>query len=419
MRQDNVTYLVTNLDEGRAPGIMAGAGSFIPSIGLATSAIDMYRTVGIHSSNLAEMSMSLTDIMSINSLSKVAEGGISSHLELQQAEVALQALLLHDFVNVITYGPKILNENGLVTYGRPDHGLRSKLGFEIAQLAEGRDWLVSPEIVSEKNGIVISSSHGGSSLIGKSIHDINPQNGPFEYGGEYVDEALNAAIFEHGLPTYLSKPSLLAPGRGQGFEKRFYHKMKISWDRAVGNMPMLICPVNPPPLLAIVMNRLNNRQDLLGTLSDLRKELVDVRLELQRLNEIITSSRSQEDIESLVKHWDQSFDDIVRESRMSNAERNRRIIGVVHKLGRSIFRPMVAFFMRQTGLTLSDIEKKIGDINDLVSESDFLVNRTVTAATFSALLRTESLQVSMKRLLTAGELASIDKSIAFSERRKG
>lgn len=410
MRTDDVLYIVTHEDEGRAPGMMAGAGSFIPSIGIATTAIDQYRTVGIYSNNLRDLGVAVTDVPSMAALSKIAEGDVRSAHDLQAAETALQALLLHDYLSVISWSPKVIYSNGLVTYGRSDFGVRTPLAFELAALAEGRDWLVAPEIVRESDGIIASSSLGESSLLGQQVAIVAGHKSGYDYDDRAVIEGVTASLFEHGLPSYLSSPALTAPRNGGGWEKRFYHKMRISWDAATQGLPAIVCAVNPPPLLAIVMHRMKRREDLLDVLRELRAELAPVRAELQQLNAVLTSARSQRDIEMLSKRWDESFASIVAESRLSDSERFRRRVGIVHQLGKAILRPMVALFTGRTGMTLSALQQHTGPIEELVKATDILADRTVTAATFSKLLQTEALQDSMKRIFYSSELASIDRS---------
>src|SRR5688572_21767281 len=105
MMEDKTTYLVTRLDE--MPGIGQGAGSYIPTFGAATTAVDQYRTVAVHQTNLPEQGAAFTDVTAAAALAKIAEGGLSTQKELEAAETALQALLLHEKVHVLTHAPKI------------------------------------------------------------------------------------------------------------------------------------------------------------------------------------------------------------------------------------------------------------------------------------------------------------------------
>ncbi len=89
MAADRTSYIVTHEDETRAGQGGRGPSSYIPTFGAPTTAIDQYRTVGIHETNLGSLSVALTDIPSVAAIAKIAEGGITDHREIEAAEVAL------------------------------------------------------------------------------------------------------------------------------------------------------------------------------------------------------------------------------------------------------------------------------------------------------------------------------------------
>src|SRR3954453_5188237 len=114
--QEHTSYIMLRPDETRGMG--DGPSSHIPSLGAATSGIDQYRRIGINSTNLPELGAAFTDITAVAAISRLAEGGISSYADLEAAETALQALLLHDIVHIIVHAPKVDYGNGLITYRR-------------------------------------------------------------------------------------------------------------------------------------------------------------------------------------------------------------------------------------------------------------------------------------------------------------
>ncbi len=413
MTADRTTYIVTRPDETSTGG--SGPGSYILTFGAATTAIDQYRTVGIHDTNIGNLSVALTDIQSVAAIAKIAEGGIVDYREIEAAEVALQALLLHDYVHVVTHAPKVEFENGLITYARLDRGMRTDFGFELFQLADSRDWIIAPEYVREQDGRIIESSLRNSPLVGKTLDDVRDQDNRFTYWNAEIADAINATIQEHGVPLYLSDDSLTKARRGDGFSKHFYHRMRISWNEAVGDMPSLVCTFALPPLLAIVFDRLDNRADLKSVVKDLREETEGVRVELHRLNDLVTSSQSQSEIENQISHIVQSFDAIVPESRLSDAQRVRRNISVVHRLVRPIVKFMAAL-ATDAGISYDDIVQSAGGIEELVLESESIVDRTVTAKTFSNLIETEAIQSLVKHHFTPAEIAAIERSLTEASR---
>ena len=390
-------------DETRAQG--STASSPIPTFGAATTAIDQYRTVGIYETNLQELNVALTDVNAVIAISKVAEGGLSDVGEIEAAETALQALLLHDIVHVVVCGPKIELENGLVTYLRTDDGMRTDFGFELFQLASSRDWIISPEYAAVKGGRVFASSLEKSPSVAHAVEELRLRQVP--YWNADIAEAVNATIQEHGIPAYLSDPWLLRTRKGDGFPKRFYHRMRVSWDQAVGDLPPIVCTFALPPLLAIVLDRLNNRAELKSEIVALREELTEVRLELHQLNELVTHSASQAEIDARIRHIDASFDAIVPESRLSGSARRQRRLVSVHRLVRPIVRFMAALHQ---GIGYGDMVDIAGDMNKIF-ESRSVVDRTTTARAFSGLLReVEALQSLVKHHLTEFEVNAIENS---------
>jgi len=410
---DRTKYIVSRPEETR--GFGTGPSSYIPAFGAATTAIDQYRVLGIAESNLDSLSVAITDIASVTALTKIAEGGIADHRDLEAAETALQALLLHDSVHVITAAPKIEYESGMVSYLRQDQGKRSQLGFDLFSLASSRDWIIAPEYIQENQGMIIQSSLKGSILTGKSLAEIRDDDGRFEYRSDTITDSINATIQEHGVPLYLSDENVINTRRGDGFSKRFYHRMRISWNKSVGDMPPLVCSFSLPPLLAIVLDRLNNREDLLSVVAELREQTRSARIELLQLNELITSSQAQAEIEAQLSAIDRSFDAIVPESRLSKAQRMRRRFSVVQKVTHPILKFMAAMAWSM-GLSHADILRAANNIESLVFEGREIIDRTVTARTFAGLVNTESIQSLVKHHFSRVEILAIEKSMQRNSR---
>jgi hypothetical protein len=341
----------------------------------------------------------------VAAISRVAEGGITKIAELEAAETALQALLLHDFVHVLVPAPKSDLENGIFSYIRYDAEKRTQFGFDLFSLAASRDFLIAPEKLEVRRNAVAASTIPGSPLVGMSIDQV--RSGAYSHDG--VIEALNVAVEAHGIPAYFTDPLLIHSRRGDGFPKRFYHQIRQSWDKAVGDVPPIVCTFSLPPLLAVVLDRLNNRADLRNVISDLRSELAPVRNELREFNNIVTQSTSSAEIERRIRNITESFDAIIPESRLSGAQRrSRRILSI-----QGLVRPIVKFamgFVARTGASFEDGLQVVGGARDAI-ETRSVVDRTVTTQTFAGLLNTESLQSLVKLHLSAAEIASVEKSI--------
>lgn len=407
LSQDNTRYIVTRPDEMRGTG--NGPSSPIPTLGAATRAIDQYRTIAVHSSNLAAIGAAFTDVNAVNALTKIAEKGrLRSHLDLEAAETALQALILHENVHVLTHAPKVDFGTGLVTYARQDKNARNELAFQLMNIAASQDFLVAPELITVQNGCVISSTLTGSPLIGRMADQLDHGR---PYWNEHVEDALNVTIEMHGIPAYLTHPSLIRTRLGEGFAKQFYKRMRQPWDEAVGQIPKVVCTFSVPPLLAIVLDRLNNRSDLTIIIEELRNELAPSRRELLELNQLVTGSTTETEIAARIRYINESFDAIIPESRMTNIQRRRRNAITIQRLTKPIIK-FATGFLTKSGNSFEQVLNAAQGIQGLVAESDALVDRTVTARTFSGLLReTEALQALVKHHLTDTEILAIEKSM--------
>ena len=403
--QDYSRYQVLYPDEMR--GFGNGPSSAIPTFGAATTAIDQYRIVEVATTNLPELGAAFTDIHAVASLAKVAEGGIASINDLEAAETALQALLLHDIVHVLIPSPKVDYGNGLVSYIRHDKKQRTQLGFELLAVASSRDWIVAPEFIRVADGKIDSSTFEKSTLVGKALEEVRLAP---NYWDDFVADAINVTAIAHGIPAYFSDPILVRSRRGDGFSKRFYHHLRLSWDKAVGDIPPVVCSFALPPLLAIVLHRLNNRADLKNVILELRVELASVRSELRSFNSIPTLSTLNSEIESRVKRITESFDAIVPESRLSNAQRWQRKIFSLQRLAKPLIKFAAGFVLRN-GATMDDVLKFADSVPGLAVDSDAIVDRTVTARAFVDLVSTESLQALVKHHFSQAELLAVERSI--------
>jgi len=222
---DDSKYLVLYPDETR--GFGNGPSSPIPTLGAAATALDQYRTVAVHSTNLPTLGAAFTDVSAVTAISHIAEGGITDVAQLEAAETALQALLLHEIVHVLVPYPKVDMGNGFISYRRQDHNQRTAFGFELFSLAQSRDWLIAPEFVRATDGVVRSSTLPNSSLVGTPVNAIDLGA---RYWNDDVAEAISVTVESHGIPGYFTDPALVSSRRGDGFSKRFYRRIRQSWE---------------------------------------------------------------------------------------------------------------------------------------------------------------------------------------------
>jgi hypothetical protein len=155
---------------------------------------------------------------------------------------------------------------------------------------------------------------------------------------------------------------------------------------------------------------MNSRDCLIDSIKDLREELGPVRKELRDLNNIVTSSQHVGEIQRRVKYITESFEAIVPESSLSNAQRFQRRFAVIQGLVRPIVKFMAGFVMK-TGVSYDDILGYARDVPSLVIESRSVVDRTVTARAFSGLVQVEAIQSLVRHHFTQSEINSIEASM--------
>lgn len=386
----------------------AFAGAAIPTVGSPATAVDQYRIAGIVQNSLSGTSVAFVDVDAVEAIAKIGAGGIAHAREIAAAETALQALLLHDTVHVVVPSPKIQYENGLTAYLRTDQDQRSELGYALLRLANSHDWLIAPERVSLANGKVVQSTLKESPLDGLNAEQLN--NRAFDYLTPHVLDAISGTTLEHGVTTYFAEPRLAKLHHKTNFARHFYHRMGISWRKHTGGVPGIVTRVHLPPLLAIVLDRMENRNKLVATVAELRTELAPARRELLELNELVLSASGQAHVEARVLHIEQAFDAIVPESRLSRAERNRRSFATVYPLIAAIPR-FLHGLVAHGGVSLTDIRTAALDVERAVFNDSSIVERTVTSRTFRDLVKTDALQNLVRHHFADAELAAIERTL--------
>ncbi|WP_155914629.1 hypothetical protein [Asticcacaulis sp. AC460] len=397
-------FLVTRPEEARLrTGISTAV---IPSFGAVTQAVDQYRAVSIYDTNLPDMGASFLDVASVAAISKIAEGGVTSYLDIERAELACQALLLNEVVHVICHGAKVEIDSGLITYLRGSEN-RSEFSYELMSMAHSIDYIIAPEYVKSENGVIVDASFSKSPLLGKKLSEISID----EYWSKDVSDAINASVSGFGIPAYFSDSRLNQSRRGDGFQKRFYGGLNISWEKSVGNSPPIVCTFRLPPLLSIVLDRANNRQDIKNVIRDLRDELSIVRKELLNFNQIVTKPKSEIEISKMVKWIDESFEAILPEAGLTSGQRISRKIFNIHKIVRPIVKFMAGFVMK-TGLSYDDVLGYATNIHEYVLESESVIDRTQTSKIFSNLVKVESIQSLVRHHFSQSEINAIEISIS-------
>jgi hypothetical protein len=381
----NVLFLTAVSGPQRVPG------PYVPTFGNAALAVDLHRVLGIRLTDHEGLNSCFTDAMTCQGLAKLIEGEVESFEDLEVAELALQALMWHDQVDVLSPGFKIDAGQFTQYYRCPDP--RSHLTFELFRPCDAMDQIFVVEEVQLKDGRVAHSSLQGSALLGRD---------PREAAVDYVKNtplqalALSSIPESFRVPAYLSDP-LLSPFVGKrGFFGELYESISHDWRAVVESVPDVELSVALPPLVAIVLDRASSRDNIPEAIRSLREELAPVRTEMLRFSDVVRSATGQREIETRSHDIKASFDAIVPASR-----RPRTVVLPLLKLYRAIRSPL---------------DSLISHLNPAYQPDDprVLASRTVTGRTFSRLLATDSMYSLAKAFFTPTEIRNLERTFRAS-----
>lgn len=343
----------------------------------------------------------------MTAIARVIEGNIEGIDDLNRAEMALQALLLSNSPQVYVPAIRIFGSGVRTGYYRADYDLRSQLAFELFDLETSWDYLVASEAVQVEDGIIMGSTDQKSKHTGKRLADLSYSDLNLGRSPESAPLVLSDML---KVPSYYSEASTERARRGDGFQKRFYSQLNVSWKRATANIPPVVCSFSIPPLLAIVLDQANSRQDIPAIITGLRSELTEVRKELIELNSIATSAAGQAEIEALVKRVEQSFSAILPESRLTQPEKLARRFFRAQSVIRPIVQLATGFFLNN-GNSIADIPGIAQQAAETFVQTEKIVERTITASKFAPMVKTESIQQLVKHHFSEVEILAIEQSL--------
>jgi len=395
----NTKYWVTRPEKTRKDGIRPS--SYIPTIGHITSVFDVYRTAGIHSITNRPDSWSVTDIESVSALGRVIDGPIASKDDIAKAESAIRAALLYDFAEVFVPSLKIDYGNGFISYERLDKDIRNQASFEGFSCVPCRDQLLAAEFLTVKDGQILTSSNEDTKLIGKSIED---SNFCLNYVREITADISVSLALDYKATSHFSDRLFTNADRSaSGFIDSMYDRIELSWDKKLASIPKLSFNATLPPLISIVLFRANQRSDIPNVLRELREEMEVVRNQLNDINQVLESGSSEADIASFVQKYSESFDAIVPEAFLTNAQRNKRKIIEIFNFIRPI-RSIYSLVADPLNIDREKLFEVVSQIEKVVSTDSRIIARSVAAEKMSDLLRVESLHNCIKTHFNESEL---------------
>lgn len=392
---------VTRAEETRFKNDGFGPSSYIPTEGVIASAFDAYRTFEISHIENQPDSWSMIDVDSIAALGRLIDGPIIGKEDLVGAEQALRAMLFHESTQVLVPSLKV-DQGDLIGYRRLDKGLRNSASYDALKMLDSRDLIFATEYLDVREEVVISSTNPRSGLLNFPIGNI--ANG-YELVLKSSSEISITLPNRIGATTYFSNPELTKHflNYESGFIKQLYDSIEKPWFEVAQASPPINVDIKLPPLIAIVFSRASYRDNILDVIFQLREELASSRKELIRFNKLIDEGLSQRDYMAQATKIQDSFNAIVAESLMTDAEvMKRRILGVW-----SLIKPVANAYVASNFTlfqTLDDFMSVYQSMEDRVKKSSRIVSRNVPASTMSEMLKIKNIYHSTRNLLTEGEL---------------
>lgn len=362
---------------------------YIPTFGHIGTHIDAHRILGI--SNVVDRSESwcMTDVYCAASLGRIIDGPIQSVEDIRNAEVALQAILLYDYVDIIV--PAFKGDYSLsnISYIRLDNEIRKQAAFDAFNNLNCRDCLFTSEYLDIDNDRIINSSSKESVVVGKEVQSLSSF---LPHYTKILSSSINAFATDLKIPVYLSAQAAngLIASDNLGFIKELYSRISKSWVDIAQAVPSMDISLKLPPLISIVLSRSNSRENIPDTIKVLREELHETRSELCYLNNALNNLTTQADLKALTEKVISSFDAIVPESLLTKSQRNYRTFAQVFALIKPT-RQLYSILVDPSNLSSSQFKEIYNSMEEQVAKNPRIVSRTITAKTFSNLLRTESI----------------------------
>jgi len=375
---------------------------YIPTYGHPATNFDLYRTTSIEHVNDLPESWCLTDTDAEGALGRIIDGPIRSKTDIESAEAAICALLLHEHIQIVVPVFKAHFSNGTTNYIRLDKEERSEAAFTAFNIAPCSDSLFAVERLEIADGMVVGSSNINSIAKGLALNNLSSAYRP---ALALVGDFALALPMDFQAATHYACPEFsFASNQGaSGFIDELYSRIHRPWMEMAKSAPQLHVNVSLPPLIAIVLSRASHRSNIPQVLAELRDELTDVRLKLIEMNNFLASTTSQADIIKYSTKMNSMFDAIVPESLLTTAERRKRSLMSVFQFFKPTL-PLYSIALDPLSASPDKFKELYSSISNAVATDSKIVSRNVASAKFAELLRVESMRDSLTTHFSRDEI---------------
>ena len=369
------------------------------------TAHDHYRILGYADHDLGQFNACFTDVTTCAALGRLIEGPLDSYGTLEAAETALNALLFHQNIEVFIPTLKV-EVNGIRTYARPDDGKRSKLAFDLFNIANTRDWLCAYDYALVTHGKISRTERGEARLRHVKYGDFRKFD---TIAAPHAADVIAGLALDFRLPGYFSDRHLIERYRSpQTFTHELYERMKVPWHKCVKSVIGAEFNIELPPLLAIVLDRSKARDDIPISILELHDELGPVRYELFEFNKLMQGDFSQAELERKVARINEAFIAIVPKAKV---DAGRRAFAQCWETSKIIAKGF-ATAIQPVAVDGEKVLTLLEEASEVVmNNTGHLVDRTVSSRKFSQLLRTKSIHGLIRRHFTDAEIRMLEKTM--------
>ncbi len=214
---------------------------------------------------------------------------------------------------------------------RPDKDVRSRVAFDLFNVASTRDWLCAFDYALSEGHQITRGLASGSTFRGAKYPDLKAGEMPLQ---QLLSDVAPALARDFKVPGYFSNQEIRNNYRSpRSFTHELYDRISVPWQQCVSNVPGVEYSIDLPPLLAIVLSRAASRERIPEVIKELHDELGPVRYELHEFDNLVRTETSQVALESKTARIQEAFMAIVPASRHQYA---RRTLARVWKLTRPL-----------------------------------------------------------------------------------
>ena len=373
----------------RQPGLIRSRNEtdqYVPTYAYPSFVADLVNTLEIVNTGFEGLNACFIDRAAGEALARVVSGPITTKADLEAAEAALQAIVFHDHISIIS--PAVMNKTAMgESVYRFDAAQSEALRAVFATL-DVSDELVIVEHVTTQDA-VITQTNLSNEIVGTSLDAVSAD---YMHRRPLSGATLSQLASEYRLPAYFAAPDVQQYFGDRGFSGLLYSTVGINLVERISVVPGSDVEVALPFLLWALLDRATKREDIPKAIGELRDLTSQARQELRDLDGRMKTLSRQAQREDVARHYRQAFDAVVKAAHQSN----------VTTVQRSIY-SLIEFTRKPYDAIASRLNPDWKP-----SDPRVLVKRSLAATAFSDLIAKDSTQVLIEAFFSKAEQKALE-----------